>query len=120
MAGPRVTPHIYFDVDLTNAFNAPFTEFASFTLKEGQSRDELLTVLKKMRTGIDQVFSLKHAPCALGKCVENPETFYLVAGWDNVAVSDGTVYQSHWCFLTSNCIYSRIMLTCWKGRRRSP
>ncbi|KAF9450573.1 hypothetical protein P691DRAFT_665106 [Macrolepiota fuliginosa MF-IS2] len=116
LSGPLAIQHIHPSADPTNAFSAPLTEFASFALKKGQSREELHVLLKKMCVIIDQASSPKHAPCALGESLEYPGTFHLIVGWDTVAVSN--MFIKSGLYVSRGPLPPRIISRCSTRRKQ--
>ena len=75
--------------DATPGLNAPVTEIACITLKEGADREVFQTALQKLRSVVNGLGRAKGTwGGSWGPTADDPNKFYAVAGWDSLEVSD--------------------------------
>jgi len=83
IAGQYEVQHIELKQDPSKAMSAPTTEFVRLTLKEGKSKEELVSLLDKISKELDGAKGA-YPPATWGPSVENEGTFIHLVGWDNV------------------------------------
>ncbi|KAI0654789.1 hypothetical protein C8Q70DRAFT_925142 [Cubamyces menziesii] len=93
--GPPTMLHVRPTSEPYKAFEAPVTEIAWFTLKEGQSKSELEQLVDTLAKAIGAAGEAKgvYSP-AWGPTVEKDNVLGLFIGWSSV--------QTHWDFVTSD------------------
>lgn len=83
-----VMDHVAFAPYPVTALDAPVTEMAILTLKEGQDAKVLNEELAKLAKALDAAKGA-HPPCSFGASRQRPEHNVLLVGWENVQV--GTI-----------------------------
>ncbi|EGN98245.1 hypothetical protein SERLA73DRAFT_74474 [Serpula lacrymans var. lacrymans S7.3] len=78
--------HVQFTSDVIRPLAAPATEFVTFTLKEGQSVENLLPLVKQLYEGV-AITPTAHGS-SWGPVIGKPDVYYGILGWDTV--------QAHW------------------------
>ncbi|KAF7422424.1 hypothetical protein PC9H_010580 [Pleurotus ostreatus] len=86
-----VMDHVAFAPYPVTALDAPVTEMAILTLKEGQDAKVLNEELAKLAKALDAAKGA-HPPCSFGASRQRPEHNVLLVGWDNVQAHLDSVY----------------------------
>ncbi|KAF9498957.1 hypothetical protein BDN71DRAFT_1587005 [Pleurotus eryngii] len=86
-----VMDHVAFAPYPVTALDAPITEMAVVTLKEGQDAKLLKEELANLAKALD-VAKGAHPLCSFGASRQRPEHNVLLVGWDNIQIHNDSVY----------------------------
>lgn len=78
--------HVQFPADIEKALDAPITELATFTLKDGVTADEYMPLNDRIIAKLYEELPGEIFPGSAAPTVENGEKYQVCLGWQSLEV----------------------------------